>query len=133
MAALFVTGVVAGWALGYPAGKKSMVRPPLARTQMVEKVADRLAVDLNLDRQQIGLVRPMVEEACSEMASAHGENVQRMCEIMRRTNRKIEPILNENQRALLRQTEAKREASMRKFAPGDYPGQEVHRSKGAPH
>ncbi len=122
MAAVFLAGVVAGAGVGYSAGKRAMVKPPPAPGLMSTHVTERLTRELGLDGRQVGSVKPIVDEACAEMESAHGENVRRMCEIMKRTNRKIEPLLTEEQKAKLKEEEAKREASMRKFARGGASG-----------
>ncbi len=83
---------------------------------MTARALERLTRELQLDAAQVAKVRPLVEETNAEIFAAHGDTFGRVCELMRRCNRKIEPILTEQQRLLLKNFESKREVSFRKFA-----------------
>lgn len=113
--AVFVAGLVAGVGLGYSTGRRAAFRPPDQKS-MTARALERLTHELRLDAEQVAKVRPVVEETNAEICSAHGDTLGRVCELMRRCNRKIEPILREEQRLLLKKFESKREATFRKFA-----------------
>ena len=118
LVAVFLAGALAGGGIGYSAGRKAMFRPPPDSVQMAAHLTEKLRKEINLTPKQAEQVRPLIQQACVEMESIHGKTVQRACEIMKATNRRIEPLLSEQQRDRLRTIEAEREASMLKFARG---------------
>ncbi len=115
LAAVFVAGFLAGAGLGFTTGRKTAFRPPDPGS-MTAHAVERLTRELRLDPGQVAKVRPLVEQTSAEICAAHGDTFGRVCELMRRCNRKIEPLLREEQRLLLKEFESKREASFRKFA-----------------
>ncbi len=112
---VFIAGLVAGGVLGYSKGRRAVFRPPDPNS-MTTRALERLTHELRLDSEQVAKVKPLVEETNEEIYAAHGETLGRVCELMRRCNRKIEPILREDQRHLMKNFESKREASIRKFS-----------------
>jgi len=113
LAATFVVGAVAGGAIGYGIGQRSVFRP-VDREEMRVKTCERFTSELHLDVEQQRKLDPLIREGMDEFDAAHREHRERLRELMRKGRDRMSDALNltPEQRAKFEAMEAERERRM---------------------
>lgn len=116
LAGVFLAGGLAGGFGGYALGRRPIFRPPNPQS-MTEHLVGQLTRDLSLTEDQVAKVRPIVEAATAEADKVHAGTWERIRGVMTDMNRRIEPLLNPDQRQKLAEKERQRSDRLRKKGP----------------
>ena len=111
--AIFIAGAAAGAVVGYTSAKENVFRPPKAK-EMSEHMVKRYQERLALTSEQAGKIRPLVEQASSNMQLSHRESLQRVSDIFKKMNLQIAEHLTDEQKGRLDLLESERRENVRK-------------------
>ena len=128
--AVFAAGLIAGGAGGYALGVRQMFRPPPG--DMADRIMETWKSELALTRDQIGQLEPIAREAATALEAMHEEGWERVREMFRQTNRRVEQYLNPEQCEQLRALEARHVNKMPRN-PGPPPPPRPDRPDAKPH
>jgi hypothetical protein len=113
LVAIFLAGAATGTVVGYTSGKHKAF--PMPRPgEMVEHIVLRLQTRLELRPEQLGRIKPLVEQTCSEMQAIHRESWRRVSESFKKLNQQIAEHLDPAQRKRLEEMEKERREMVRK-------------------
>lgn len=110
---IFIAGAVTG-ALVAPMIGRSFMRLPDSH-QMSHLMLARLQAGLNLTDEQTVKIRPLIENACSDMETIHRETMQRVLDRMAQTNIKISAFLTPEQNVKFEKMQAEHRRQLRHF------------------
>ncbi len=118
LCAVFVTGLIAGGAIGYGFARRSIFRPP-TEAQMARHILADLQQELQLTPTQVGQISPVIEKAAREIQGVHERTFTEVREIIQKTDKEMANFLTPEQKKLLEQMHERRE---RKKYGGPPPG-----------
>jgi len=111
--AIFVAGVASGMVVGYTSGRQKAFRPPRP-SEMAEHLLQRLNERLDLTPEQLGKIKPLVEQSTANMQAIHRESWQRVSDNFKKLNQQIAEYLTAAQKKQLEEMEQERREFVRK-------------------
>lgn len=111
-AVVFIAGLLAGIATGYALCRWSHTGPP-DPDKMLLKMEGKLRKELSLSEDQVGRIKPSLQELSGELRKAHDTSFQLFSDLVHRFNDRIGPVLTPEQRGRLEQLTREREARFR--------------------
>lgn len=118
LAATFVVGGLAGAAAGYNYGRKPRFRP-FDREGMRQRICTDLSTKLKLTPEQVQQLEPLVQQGMEEFDTAHKQHIERIRELKRKGDERINAILTPEQKALFEAEQLRREKEMPRGGSGD--------------
>jgi hypothetical protein len=118
---LFAAGVAVGVLFTLRFSRDMIFHPPQLR-DLTAQMEHRLDSRLHLTPEQLQKLQPLLEDSSRELQSLHRETMNKINEIVTRTERQITPDLTPDQRTRLEEMSRERELSQKRFAPPPNPG-----------
>jgi hypothetical protein len=116
-AAIFVTGGISGGALGVYETKSQLFAPPREQ-EMALRLLHRLQARLDLSPDQVAKIRPIIDQAASDLHSIRTETALRINKVFDDSYAQVSAVLTPEQRAKLDQIQKERREMMRHWRPG---------------
>lgn len=113
LVSIFIAGAACGSIVGYTSGKQQAVSPARQK-EMSERTLQRLQSRLNLTSDQLGKIKPIVDQNSAAMQLIHRESWQRVSETFKRMNAKLAVHLTDDQKLKLEAMENERCENVRK-------------------
>lgn len=114
LAATFLAGLLAGAVGGYGVANSRWHPAPPPPGQMATNILKHAQADLSLTDAQIPQAWPIIVQLSDDMEAIHRAGAERMAELIRAANRRLEVFLTPEQRDRLHKLEREREADFRK-------------------
>lgn len=134
LVAIFVAGVVTGVLGGYTLSRRNPLRPPPRPVDMATHIVDRWRKELNLTEDQVVRILPLMHQASAEIQGIQTNSTDRIIDVMDKTDRQIQGLLEPEQAGKFRRQCQERTARMRKVGhpppPGSGPGFEPRPEEG---
>ena len=113
LVAIFIAGAACGSIIGYSSGKQQGVSPARQK-EISERTLKRLQSRLSLSPEQIGKIKPIVEQNSASMQNLQRESWLRVSDTFKRMNAQISNHLTEEQKRKLEAMENERCENVRK-------------------
>ncbi|MGC8990955.1 MAG: hypothetical protein ACP5MD_12615, partial [Verrucomicrobiia bacterium] len=108
LCAVFLTGVIAGGAVGYGLAHKTFFRPP-TKNEMARHILSDLTKELQLTEEQVNQIRPLIESAAKRIHEVNQRTFNEVKEIIQSTDKELANFLSAEQKKLLEQMHRRRE------------------------
>lgn len=113
LTAIFLVGTACGAIIGYSSGRQQAASPARQK-EICDRTLKKLQARLNLSEEQVGHIKPIVEQSSATMQAVQRESWQRVSDVVKRMNSQIAGYLTAEQRAKLEDMENQRCENVRK-------------------
>ncbi len=113
LTAIFLVGTACGAIIGYSSGRQQAASPTRQK-EICDRTLKKLQARLNLSEEQVGHIKPIVEQSSATMQAVQRESWQRVSDVVKRMNSQIAGYLTAEQRAKLEDMENQRCENVRK-------------------
>ena len=113
LAAVFLTGLLAGGIAGFSMGLRKAFSPPKPQ-DMVRHICDRLKTKLHLSSVQLKEIEPLVTNTAAELEAVHSNSTEQISEIFQKSNQRLAQFLTPDQKLSLDAMERERQRFFRK-------------------
>jgi len=96
IAATFLAGAVAGGVVGYKAGQQRHFKPPKPQ-EMSESISSTLNTRLQLTPDQLGKIKPLVDQACADIQARSREQRREISYCFEKMDLEIAALLTPSQ------------------------------------
>ncbi|HOK77129.1 MAG TPA: hypothetical protein PLW35_05330 [Verrucomicrobiota bacterium] len=122
LCAVFLTGVIAGGAVGYGLAHKTFFRPP-TKNEMARHILSDLTKELQLTQEQVAQVTPLIENAAKRIHEANQRAFNEVKEVIQSTDKELSKFLTAEQKKLLEEMHKRRDRNRPGGPPPGPPGE----------
>lgn len=122
LCAVFLTGVIAGGAVGYGLAHRTFFRPP-TKNEMARHILSDLTKELQLTQEQVAQVTPLIENAAKRIHEVNQRAFNQVKEVIQSTDKELSNFLTAEQKKLLEEMHKRRDRNRPGGPPPGPPGE----------